>query len=87
MGEKVRVRLKALSLPSRHKIRQERIVGDDLCHDDGKWKKLERTIDRDNDHYREVITGPETGKTILLCDEPLSEHQGQGSLAVVMPAA
>ena len=41
--------------------------------------KLERHIDRDNDHYHEKVTDPETGEIIHESDEPLSEHQGHGS--------
>lgn len=53
--------------------------GDDLQRENGKWMKKERIIDRENDHYREVVTDPETGKVIQHCDEPLSQHRGHGS--------
>jgi DNA-directed RNA polymerase subunit RPC12/RpoP len=39
----------------------------------------ERTIDRENDLYREVVTDLETGKIIHQCKESLSEHVGHGS--------
>ena len=32
--------------------------GDDLHRATGKWMHLERTIDRENDQYKEVVTDP-----------------------------
>lgn len=54
-------------------------TGDDLHRKSGRWMKLERHIDRENDHYHEKVTNPETGEVIHENDEPLSEHQGHGS--------
>ena len=62
----------------RRKIRQERLFGDNLHKESGKWDKKERIIDRENDRYIEKIIDPETGEVIRHCDEPLSEHQGHG---------
>jgi hypothetical protein len=54
-------------------------VGDDLCHDTGKWMQLQRIVDRAKDWYKEIITDPETGQVVHRCEEPLSEHTGHGS--------
>ena len=48
-------------------------------HSARKWVYKEWIINRRGDHYREVITDPETGEVIHHCDEPLSEHRGHGS--------
>ena len=60
----------------------EQISGDDLHRDSGQWRKLNRTIDRENDHYYEVVTDPETGEILHECKEPLSEHRGHGAAKV-----
>ena len=39
----------------------------------------ERSIDRDNNKYKEVVTDPETGKVVHHCEEFLSKHKGHGS--------
>jgi len=57
----------------------EGVVGSDLSIRLQKWMRLERVIDRENDHYKEVVTDPTTGDVIHQCDEPLSKHQGHGS--------
>lgn len=57
----------------------ESVSGSDIHRQSGNWMKLERIIDRENDHYREVVTDPKTGKVIHYCEEPLSEHRGHGS--------
>jgi phage FluMu protein Com len=57
----------------------ETVSGDDLLKTTGKWNKLERVIDRENNLYSEKIIDPETGKIIYQCEEPLSEHKGHGS--------
>jgi hypothetical protein len=44
-----------------------------------KWVYKEWIINRRDDHYREVVTDPETGEVLHHCDEPLSEHRGHGS--------
>ena len=44
-----------------------------------KFVHLQRTIDRDNDHYSEQVTDYQTGELIHKCEEPLSQHQGHGS--------
>ena len=58
---------------------QEQVVGDDLHRKSGRWMKLHRIIDRENDRYRETVTDPETGEAVHECDEPLSDHKGHGS--------
>lgn len=57
----------------------EAIFGAELFRKLGIWVRKERIIDRDKDHYREVITNPETGEVLHHCEEPLSEHRGHGS--------
>lgn len=57
----------------------ESISGDDLHRESGKWMKLERTIDRENDKYNEIVTDPSTGEIVHECEEPLSEHRGHGA--------
>jgi hypothetical protein len=57
----------------------EQVSGDDLHRMSGKWMKLSRTIDRDNDVYHEVIADPDTGEIVHECKERLSQHLGHGS--------
>ena len=57
----------------------ESVAGDDLHRKSGKWMKKERVIDHANDHYKEVVTDPETGEVVHQCEEPLSSHVGHGS--------
>ena len=52
-----------------------------------KYVHLQRTIDRDNDHYSEKITDYQTGEIIHKCEEPLSQHQGHGSAKHQKPKA
>ncbi len=44
-----------------------------------KWMQREKTENRRDDRYTEVVKDPNTGEIIHECDEPLSEHQGHGS--------
>ena len=60
-------------------MRKDIFAGDDLRKSDNKWMKKERVIDKDNDHYREIVTDPETGEVIHECEEKLSDHFGHGS--------
>ena len=53
--------------------------GYDFFRRERKWVHKEQIINRRDDHYREVVTDPETGEVIHHCDEPLSEHLGHGS--------
>src|SRR5437764_14424261 len=54
----------------------EGVIGDDLFRKTQKWMRLERIIDHENNHYKEVITDPTTGKVVRHCEELLSKHQG-----------
>ena len=54
-------------------------VGDSFHRKTGKWNYRVMDIDRENDHYREVIIDKETGEVIHYCEEPLSKHRGHGS--------
>ncbi len=57
----------------------EQVSGDDLQQKTGKWMKLSRVIDRENDHYHEVVSDPSTGEIVHECKERLSEHKGHGA--------
>jgi hypothetical protein len=57
---------------------EELKVGDDFHHDTGQWNRLERIIDRDNDHYYEHIEDA-AGNELRHVEERLSEHRGRGS--------
>jgi hypothetical protein len=60
----------------------ERLSGDDLCQDTGRYNHKVRLIDYQNDWYRETVTDPETGRVIHHCEERLSEHRDHGSAKV-----
>ncbi len=45
----------------------------------GKERHLEMVIDREHDRYFKRAVDPETGETVHLLEEPLSEHRGRGS--------
>ena len=57
----------------------EYFFGYDWFHTARKWIYKEWILNKRGDHYREVITDPETGEVIHHRDEPLSKHQGYGS--------
>jgi len=76
MNLKAQIRIKKINIENR--VTVEQIVGDDL-HASGLWMHKERLIDRENDHYRERIVNPATGKEVHFVDEPLSQHWGHGS--------
>jgi hypothetical protein len=44
-----------------------------------KWMHREKTENRRDDRYTEVVWDPDTGEIVHQCDEPLSEHRGHGS--------
>jgi hypothetical protein len=80
-GITLREKLKAKvrhGLPGTVKPHLEKTVGDDLQRSTGQWLNLERTVDRENDYYRERLTNPQTGE-VLDKQERLSEHQGHGA--------
>lgn len=77
--DSLRGKLKDPSLPSKKNPRVDFFSGDDLRKSDGKWMQKERVLDRDNDHYKEVVVDPETGEVIHHNEVPLSEHFGHGS--------
>ena len=57
----------------------ESVSGDDLHRKTGKWMKLSRLIDRENNLYKEEVKDLATGDIVHRCDEPLSDHRGHGS--------
>ena len=77
--ERLSAKVKDPGKTGKRKIRTESVSGDDLHRATGRWNKLDRYIDHENDRYRERIVDPETGAVIQSVDEPLSEHQGHGS--------
>ena len=82
ISESVTIREK-LGMKGKHKGEEkpfiESVSGDDLHRKTGKWMKLTRVINRDNNQYREEVKDPETGDTVHRCEEPLSDHKGHGS--------
>jgi hypothetical protein len=52
--------------------------GPAMSHARGKHVHKARTMDRENDEYREYIQDYETGEVIHHCEEPLSAHKGHG---------
>ena len=44
-----------------------------------KWMHREKTENRREDRYTEVVTDPDTGEIIHEVDERLSDHRGRGS--------
>ena len=77
--EQMGMKAKDPTKPGKQKIRIEQLVGDDLHRNSGKWYKKVRVLDRENDRYFEEVVDPDTGKVIHRCEEPLSEHFGNGS--------
>ena len=54
------------------------VIRGDLYRKIGRWMRLERVIDRENDAYKEVVIDPKTGEEVYRCEEPLSQHLGHG---------
>jgi hypothetical protein len=44
-----------------------------------KWVHRQKTENRRDDRYAEVVWDPDTGEIVHQCDEPLSAHRGHGS--------
>ena len=65
-------------VPGKRKPVAEYIFGYELFRLARKWVYKKRVIDRRNDRYTEDVTDPETGEVIHHCDEPLTEHRGDG---------
>jgi len=64
--------------PDQRKPFYESYGGPDRSRSLGKLVHKERTIDRENDDYREHVHDYETGEVLHHCEEPLSEHRGHG---------
>ena len=69
--------LKARHASGRKPFREVK-SGDDLHRDTGEWRTVHRVIDRENNHYDEVVTGPD-GRVLREVHEPLSKHTGRGA--------
>jgi len=48
-------------------------------HDRQKWLHREKTENRRDNRYTEVVRDPDTGEIVHEVDEPLTEHRGHGS--------
>jgi DNA-directed RNA polymerase subunit RPC12/RpoP len=48
-------------------------------HSAQKWMHREKTENRRENRYTEVVKDPETGEVVHEVEEPLSEHRGHGS--------
>lgn len=72
-------KLKDPNLPSKKNPRVDFFSGYDLRKSDGKWMQKERVLDKDNDHYKEIVIDPKTGEVIHHNEEPLSKYFGHGS--------
>ena len=53
--------------------------GDEVRKSKGDWVKKTRTLDRENDKYKETVIDPITSEIIHHCEEPLSKHFNHGS--------
>ena len=58
---------------------QEFFHGDDYSNELEKFVDKDRIIDRENDHYHEMVKDKESGEVIHHKTEKLSEHFGHGS--------
>jgi hypothetical protein len=57
---------------------QEGVSGASLFRKTGEWHDVQRTIDRANNWYDEVVRGPD-GEIVREVHEPLTDHVGRGS--------
>lgn len=62
----------------RAKILRAKVVTE-VFRKTGRLHNVNRTIDKRNDQYDEIITDAETGEVVREVHEPLSEHRGRGS--------
>jgi hypothetical protein len=76
--DRMEMKVKDDSFPSKKKVRKELIHGFDVRVSKGDYVHKEREIDRDNNTYREHIT-EETGEVIRSVSESLTDHFGHGS--------
>lgn len=60
----------------------EIMIGEDLSRMLNRWMYKERVIDHENNHYKEIVTDPDSKTIIHLCEEPLDQHQGHGSAKI-----
>jgi len=67
------------SRKSSEKTRQETIDGEVFGHREGKYLRKYRLIDRDDNHYKELVVDPDSGETIHYDEGTLSNHTGHGS--------
>ena len=79
LHDRTRGKVKDQTMSGKDNPRVDFIAGDDLRRKDNKWMKKSRTIDKDNDLYKETVIDPETNEVVHHCEESLSVHQGHGS--------
>jgi len=53
--------------------------GDEIYHETGEWREVNRTVDRDQNRYQEKIVNSRTGEVVKDISEPLDQHCGHGS--------
>jgi DNA-directed RNA polymerase subunit RPC12/RpoP len=82
MHDAIRGKVKDSNMPSRDNPRIDFFSGDDLRKKDNKWMKKSRTIDKNNNLYKETVIDPETNEIVHHCEELLSNHQGHGKAKV-----
>ena len=83
--DRVELKVKDNSFPSKKRVRKELIKGFDVRVSKGDYVHKEREIDRDNNTYREHIT-EETGEVIHSVSESLTDHFGHGSAKFKKPS-
>ena len=72
------VKVKNLNYKGRRKYAREEKSSAEYSVDK-ELVRVERSIDRENDSYRETVTAIDSGEVLRKVDHPLSEHKGRGS--------
>jgi hypothetical protein len=78
-GGHIMLRERPKKKPGEKRPRFEKWLGDDLSRVTGRWMRLIRIVDRENDRYYEQVHDIETREVVHEVDEPLSQHRGRGS--------
>lgn len=76
--DRIEMKVKDDSFPSKKKVRKEWIQGFDMRVSKGDYVYKEREIDRDKNTYQEYIA-EETGEVVHSVSESLTDHFGHGS--------
>jgi hypothetical protein len=75
----LRGKLKDPAIRARQGRKADVIIGSEYFRRDGRWHRVERSIDYTDDRYDETIIDETTGAVVHECHERLSDHQGRGS--------